>query len=734
MTSSQLMNAVLSMDSYNRTYSPGVVVRTTEIGDYSYLNIALPTNSQTISFSASAYRGNDGSIVISYRGTDDGIADYTNGWEIGAGVPFGPQFMAAFQFYNSVRDYLVEEATSAGLEFDEENITTTGHSLGGGLAALVASMKHVNADTFANMTFESAALNAFEDISSGNSSIAEVARDLIYGSNDIMQPPQLTSNISGYAINGEVLEPLRARQTTNVETIDIGDVDYLTLGPNDRHSIALHTIMMWERDNEATVVGWEPASTYVWNSYSNERIASAAGFGSSVTGTNDVLFNMQVALAYSVVDEGSKPFGDTGVIAFFNDARDLGVAITLENSAFLNEDIKQGIADLTVQYAGLLATNAILGTTSVAAGGILTSHNAGDTLSIDFREETWAVGPNTTTPYEKTVLISNIVSTQISIPELNDGLAWYQTNANNVTHSGVDLIGSVTIDIVGANTVIPALDVDIGQLDLIAVNKSVDATVRGISDDFLLGTSDANTLIGGEGTDLIFGVEGDDVLIGGAGISFISGGGGNDLITAINHASISVGTGDDVVWLGNNNNGSRVITLEDGDNSDSLIYNGYKLTGGTWTIFEEEYVNVYWDENRDSIEYTWSYLVAGQIDSIGAIYQYISDNTLEVYLPDHTIVYINNFENGDFGINASQRQVWEVVADPESPRLEFLNDGQILMSDGSYYYTNDGELPSISEYDNYIGAYIGADSNPASIYSYTNPGYISQPGSIDGFI
>lgn len=123
--------------------------------DYGFFNgaeiIATPA-SAVDGFFAVAYEL-DNEIVIAYEGTNfgpnvEGWNDVRNGWIGGAGVWQSSQSKQALALYNEV-------ASMTNLP-----ITTTGHSLGGGLAGLVASLKGTKAVVFDNMPFELAAQRA----------------------------------------------------------------------------------------------------------------------------------------------------------------------------------------------------------------------------------------------------------------------------------------------------------------------------------------------------------------------------------------------------------------------------------------------------------------------------------------------------------------------------------------------------------------------------------------------
>jgi fermentation-respiration switch protein FrsA (DUF1100 family) len=106
-------------------------------------------------FYAAAYQLPDGTIVISYRGTDNltgrnaaaGSNDFTNGYPIGAVSYFVSQGNLAIEFYQGVQNL-------AGI--DTTNIVLTGHSMGGGLAGYVAALYNAQAVVFDPMPFTAA--------------------------------------------------------------------------------------------------------------------------------------------------------------------------------------------------------------------------------------------------------------------------------------------------------------------------------------------------------------------------------------------------------------------------------------------------------------------------------------------------------------------------------------------------------------------------------------------------
>ena len=93
-------------------------------------------------FEAAAFIRNDGQIVISYAGTyfpqsADLVAD------IAIGVGFAHnQLLQAALYYEDVKKWAIAQG------YDANNISFTGHSLGGGLAALMGVFFNLTAQTF----------------------------------------------------------------------------------------------------------------------------------------------------------------------------------------------------------------------------------------------------------------------------------------------------------------------------------------------------------------------------------------------------------------------------------------------------------------------------------------------------------------------------------------------------------------------------------------------------------
>lgn len=163
--SRQLFQAILSIDSYNRGYNPGLQLTGTRIGSavIGRDSSILTEGDQRLDIDAGFYAISydwDGTTVISYRGTSpqsDGtiLVDVLNGYFVGAGHSTNDQAWLAAQFYQQITGTEAGDPTAA-------NAILTGHSMGGGLAGFIAALYRQEAYIYDNMTFENAAESAYD--------------------------------------------------------------------------------------------------------------------------------------------------------------------------------------------------------------------------------------------------------------------------------------------------------------------------------------------------------------------------------------------------------------------------------------------------------------------------------------------------------------------------------------------------------------------------------------------
>lgn len=183
MMSSQLFNAVLSMDAYNRGYNAGIKfgndpgdysidTQGTQLGAATIIRNKGDADAQASNFYGVAYNydtdgdGTGDQIIISYRGTDDPLGTITesffggdiwDGWTAGVGNDDAQQAELAIRFYQDV----VEQVEPTFTDYTNNGVVLTGHSLGGGLAGYIGGIYANEAYAFDNMAFELAADNTY---------------------------------------------------------------------------------------------------------------------------------------------------------------------------------------------------------------------------------------------------------------------------------------------------------------------------------------------------------------------------------------------------------------------------------------------------------------------------------------------------------------------------------------------------------------------------------------------
>ena len=557
MTNDVLL-ALLSLDSYNRGYGARIsgLSVSGSIGDASILTdsttkLGLATTSDA-SFYAIAYQigtGANAETVISYRGTDKPSSDFWS-YGIGAGDPsnllgtsYGTTVGLTINFYKAVLN---------GADPFTANVTLTGHSLGGGLAGYVAGLYGQKAVIFDNMTFNDA-VTLTQYVSANHpllSFYANELQQLVYGSGPVAPVDFL--KISAFATTGELLSvvlPARVLQTPRVDYLDShGGVRR----PDILHSMALLTLLKWNEVYGSDL--WIPAGRQLWNAFFDEDVAKAITAtdtrDAKPGGAADPTAVLDSAIAYSVIDSGERPFGDTAVLAMFNDASDLGKALATSDVSASLKVAAPYLAQILVEFAGKLALGSVLGGVgSRYADGVITG-NGGDILTVDLSAATWAAGAAHTSIVGRSALVSRALSDlQVDVgptdgtgpppitairSDLLTGLKWlYPNNASDPTA----LIDRVVFKITNgafAGTV-PDREHPNSATDGLTLFAS------GGGADTITGSATADLIYGGEGSDFICGGVGNDLVAGGGGIDVLSGGLGNDFIAG--------GDGEDIYDL-----------------------------------------------------------------------------------------------------------------------------------------------------------------------------------------
>ena len=277
-------------------------------------------------FSARVYRGPGGEIVISYAGTEfnPGSAGMTMDFLAGnlplaAGL-FSPQALAAAELYQHV---LADLGT---------NITFTGHSLGGGLAAMMAVYFDRPAKVFAPAPFRSSVdagqyllgilgvlapvrlrlfLNGQLDPALGGvpTALADYSPALDYANRE--------GNVSVFAVKGEILESLFTNtpfpwiESSRVSLFAAGSTQ---LDQTNKHSIDLHVAGLLSASFDQWAARLPTALPRIFD-------PSLYGFG-ALANEQDVLVKL---IRNEVGVAGTAPNGM--LTHFANDLSKVGIAI-----------------------------------------------------------------------------------------------------------------------------------------------------------------------------------------------------------------------------------------------------------------------------------------------------------------------------------------------------------------------------------------------------------------------
>lgn len=276
----------------------------------------------------------------------------------------------AFAFYNSV----------GGGDPRTANISLTGHSLGGGLAGLVGSVYNKNSTLFDGMGFLSAAKGIYNYATTPLMAHLDADRlefkTTVYGSLTPWSTVN-TSRLSLIYMKDEVLDGMisgRGSQGITELQLNLG-YDQAGLSGSELHSISSLVMTMYA--NGLSNQNWKAAAQYFWPVLYDDAFANKIGITEqSVPGENttDKEYSsvLRQIIAYSAIDEGERPYGDTAIRALYDDANDLGTALKASTSENL-VNAADSISQVMVQYASILAIKDREGLTSPFVNGVLKS-------------------------------------------------------------------------------------------------------------------------------------------------------------------------------------------------------------------------------------------------------------------------------------------------------------------------------------------------------------------------
>ncbi|WP_108811931.1 putative Ig domain-containing protein [Sphingorhabdus sp. Alg231-15] len=613
MISRDLTLALLSLDAYNREYDQNLIVAGDSLGKFSLISRESQgigqqefSSWQSTGFYAIAYDVSGADItglsgtVISYRGTNANwdapdvtdfldrplVKDALTGWIVGAGIP-GGQANLAIDFYKAV---------AGGVNPFLSDITTTGHSLGGGLAGYVATLYGNDGVLFDHMPYALAVDAAFKASANPANDSQQQLRDRIYGMGNII--PASSNDLEAFATTGEVLGSIRtgdilANPEQNIfygVSVDGVDSNGDRRNPVDLHSQALLVNLIWARDNVSD--DWEAVAPQLWDAYFSEEVAGTLASDieqfRGPLGTD--VSTLQSAIAYSAIDEGERPFGDVAIRSMFNDAADLGKTIELLPSRGGSIGYGSALSELLVEFAGLMALRDVEADQLSAndpnvLGGILEilseegPSEVPAALRVNFGNDLWSVGGQFHEAGGKQGLIDDLINASFTSDgsDRDDLEQWYSNEAK----PGIDLLKSIDEVVFSLQEGLIFRPVDgLPGLGLQVGTTSTESfSYADEGDHFLFAERGDDNVTGNIGIDILYGGIGDDTLNGGGGKDWLSGGTGQDTLDGGSEADyldggqntdvVRGGGGDDTIIA---NRDGATDSYDGGEDDDIIVF------------------------------------------------------------------------------------------------------------------------------------------------------------------
>ena len=524
-------------------------------------------------FSAGVYKNNlTNELVISYTGTNDGVADPLN-WTAGLGLPV-PQIFDAMAYYFAFR-----------AAYPTANITFTGHSLGGGLASLMAVLFDKQAVVFDEAPFQPAAQNPLllpsYAAAMASSGYWDADLALFIASGGVLALTR-ESNVTQYYVEGEVLSTIRLSANTLVGSDYFISLGNSTAAMVERHSMALMTAL-WNSPSFLGAVRKLPDLVTVML---DQNLFATDSRNPNKDDLLRKLLRHQLGVAGAIQPDGmlNRFAADMGKLA-----QDGGLTMKDGNPLFASlnyvcESLMAFAMQAYYENTGFTVNTKQL--YSDVTGGV--QFDMAD-VSNKFK---------TAFQNNEALKLGDAKGYELYFKKYLLEGAFFSAEARGLIQSLLPFMRDWYV-----------------QAGATGLNAT-DSLNRGA---FMLGGNGADALRGGSGMDLLVGNGGDDLLMGGEGNDFLLGGAGNDTYV------YQTGDGFD--------------TIRDSDGSGRIVYDGVTLSGGAQ--YGDARVNldanrhVYVDVGRGRMVIDGNILIEGQqagglgLTMSGVVADPVSVNTFE---------------------------------------------------------------------------------------------------------
>jgi Ca2+-binding RTX toxin-like protein len=442
-------------------------------------------------FSARAYQGPGNEIVISYAGTEfnlndnitGGLVDFGNGNIPLAIGRYGEQAFQAALLYEQVQARFGSAA----------NITFTGHSLGGGLAGLMAVWFDRPATVFAPAPFEASASTMSEAFrrTKAKLDLAGFFDPKFENYLSLRDFSAREARVTSYSVADEVLHMLRIGFIWGGQENLLYKTGAAAISATQRHSIDLHAAALLSPAFENVADEMPEVLTALFDGqlYGAEPVSrrrdALVRLVRGQVGVYDPSTGAQIAAPTNLLDKFA---ADAGLLRG-------------QNGTASQASMRKALIAASIEYFFL----------KPAAEATQLFANSGNAIHFKLND----IAP-----------FSNETTSTLKSPRQLANAVWSLDEANgNVAESAARLATAWHVQT--GTDAMTWTDAD-GLDDAAIGGTQSDSLDGGSGSDLLMGLGGADTLKGGTGNDTLFGGAGDDVLDGGALGDRLYGGAGAD--------------------------------------------------------------------------------------------------------------------------------------------------------------------------------------------------------------